>query len=90
MTKFWGKILIDDKIIQSDTCVMDAKEMSDQLLGCIEYFSRKFDIEAPMWHSAHTKQMGMFKKATFRPDDFIEKVDFDQFVIELMDEEKSK
>lgn len=85
MTTFWGKIIKGDKILKSETCDSIGGNMSDDLLHCIEYFSRVFDIEAPMWHTSHTKQMGIFKKATFRPDDFIDSVDFDRFEIQVIE-----
>lgn len=85
MLTLWGKIIKDEKVIKSDTCVSDKSTISDALLECIEYFSRSFDIEAPMWHSAHTKQFGVFRKAVFRPDDFIDKISFDRFEIQILD-----
>ncbi len=87
MTTFWGKLIKGDKILRSETCEAGG-ELPDALLFCIEHFSRSFDIEAPMWHSAHTKQMGIFKKATFRPDDFIDRVEFDRFEIQIIDKDK--
>ncbi len=41
-----------------------------------------------MWHSQHTKQMGLFRKAVFKPDDFIDKVDFDRFEIQILSDDK--
>jgi hypothetical protein len=82
---FWGKIIKGDKIIRSETCENGEPGMAEALLACIEHFSRSFDMEAPMWHSAHTKQMSIFHRAVFRPDDFIDSVDFDRFEIQIID-----
>ncbi|HBU12283.1 MAG TPA: hypothetical protein DEB31_06005 [Clostridiales bacterium] len=88
MITVWGKLLKDGKIVRSDTVTSEKQDMSAALLECLEYFAAKFDMEAPMWHSQHTKQLGIFHKATFRPDDFIDKVDFDRFELQLLENEK--
>ncbi len=84
MLKFWGKILKKEKILRAETFVSNKEQMSDALLECLEFFAAKFNMEAPMWHSQHTKQMGLFHKAVFKPDDFIDKVDFDKFEIQIL------
>lgn len=86
MTTFWGKLIKGDKILKQDTYQATGEDLAAELLDCIEHFSRTFDIEAPMWQTTHTKQMGIFKKATFRPDDFIDRVDFDRFEIQIIDD----
>jgi len=86
MLTFWGKLIKNDKIIRSDTFASGKEAIADALLECLEYFSKTFDIEAPMWHSNHTKQFGLFRKAVFKPDDFIDKVAFDRFEIQILDE----
>ncbi|MDL2237495.1 hypothetical protein LJC56_06665 [Christensenellaceae bacterium OttesenSCG-928-K19] len=88
MITVWGKLWKNGKTIKSDTTTSNKVDMSAAILECIEYFAQKFDIEAPMWHSQHTKQLGLFRKATFRPDDFIDRVDFDRFELQLLDDEK--
>lgn len=67
------------KMIAQDTCISHKEDMSDALLECIEYFGRKFDMEVPMWHTLHTKQLGGFQKAVFTQEDFIDRISFDRF-----------
>lgn len=85
MLTLWGKIIKNDKVLRTDTCSSNKAQLADAILECLEHFAKSFDIEAPMWNSSHTKQFGMFRKATFRPDDFIEAVKFDRFEIQVLD-----
>lgn len=85
MLKVWGTLVTDQKVIKSDTFTSDKPDLQDALLECIEYFARAFDIEAPMWQSAHTKQLGLFRKATFKSDDFIDKIGFDKFELQILE-----
>ena len=87
MLTLWGKVLRNGKTIQSETYTSEKADMSAAILECLEHFSKTFDIEAPMWHSQHTKQLGLFRKATFRPDDFIDKVNFDRFELQIIGDE---
>ncbi len=84
MLTVWGKLLKDNKIIKSETYTSDKSDISNALLECLEYFARKFDMEAPMWHTNHTKQMAVFHKATFKKDDFIDSIPFDRFEMQIL------
>ncbi|MGI6152685.1 MAG: hypothetical protein ACOYJB_02460 [Christensenellaceae bacterium] len=85
MLKLWGKLISDDKILLQDEYTSQKPDMADALLECIEYFAKEFDIEAPIWHTNHTKQLGLFGKAIFKQDDFIDQVGFDRFEIQILD-----
>ena len=85
MITAWGKIIRNEKVVKSDTFTSKQQDMADALLECVEHFAAVFDMEAPMWHSQHTKQLGLFHKATFKSDDFIDAVDFDKFELQLLD-----
>jgi len=59
--------------------------MDDALLDCLQQICRAFDIEMPLWHTKHTKQLTSFRKATFKKDDFIDKFAYDRLTIEILD-----
>jgi len=42
----------------------------------------------PMWHTNHTKQLGLFRKATFRPDDFVDQFPYEKFEIQIIDSDE--
>ena len=85
MIKTWGQLWRNGKMIASDTCVSERHDMSDALQECIEYFGHAFDMEAPMWHSAHTKQLRDFQKMVFTREDFIDRISFDRFEMQLLE-----
>lgn len=87
MLTVWGKLFRKNKTIASDTFVSEQDDVSAALLECLEYFGRKFDIEVPMWSSVHTKQFGNFQTVRFTKDDFIDKVNFDRFEMQVIAEE---
>lgn len=87
MLKIWGKIIKNGKLKKSETFTSDNKELADAMLECLELFGRSFDIEVPMWHTKHTVELGMYRKVIFRKDDFIDKVDFDRFELEILERE---
>lgn len=85
MIKVWGRLIKRGKMIAQDTCTSEKEDMSAALLECIEHFGRKFDMEAPMWHSLHTKQLGGFQKAVFTQEDFIDRINFDRFEMTVLE-----
>ncbi len=84
----WGKVIKNGKAVKSATFTSGKQEMSAALLDSLEHFSKLFDMEMPMWHSQHTKQMGLFRKAIFKPGDFIDSVPFDRFELQLLGDEE--
>ncbi len=86
MLTLWGKILMDGKVLKADTYTSDKEDMSAALLDGLEHFSKEFDIEVPMWHTAHTKQLGLFRKVMFKQDDFIDKFPYDKFEMQIIDQ----
>lgn len=87
MLKIWGKIIKNGKLIKSETYVSDSVKIDDAMLESLEHFGRVFDIEVPLWQTNHTKQLGVFRKIIFRRDDFIDKIAFDKFEMEILEYE---
>lgn len=85
MLTLWGKLYQNGRTICADTFTSQKPEISDAILECIEHFAKEFDIEVPMWHTNHTKQLGLFRKATFKPDDFVDRFPYDKFEIQIID-----
>lgn len=87
MLKIWGKIIKNGKLIKSDVYSTESANLEDSLLKGLEYFGKAFDIEVPLWQTNHTKQLGVFRKIIFRGDDFMERINFDRFEIEVLEYE---
>lgn len=87
MLNVWGKLYRKNKCIASDTYISEEDDISAALVDCLEHFGRVFDIEVPMWSSVHTKQLGISRKAQFTKADFIDKVGFDRFELQILDQD---
>ena len=85
MLTIWSSVYKKEKSIKHITVRSDKSDMNDALLDCLQQVCREFDIEMPLWHSKHTKQVAAFHKATFKKDDFIDKFIFDRLTIEIID-----
>lgn len=86
MLIIWSSVYKKEKSVKHITVRSENNDMNDALLDCLQQICREFDIEMPLWHSKHTKQLSTFHKATFKKDDFIDKFNFDRLTIEMIDE----
>lgn len=82
MIKIWGKILVEDRIINSKTVVVD--ESSTSFFEMLQDLSYKLNIPTPILMDKHVHDFNLFHFCYFRPDDFVESVNFEKFVIELV------
>lgn len=87
MIRLWGKIYKKNKMIKQYeyTCNEDIAYQK-QLTKCIVAICYKFDIQKPYWLNRNLKEYNRIKKTSFNQDNFIEKIDFDKFEIEVLDE----
>ena len=82
MIKIWGKLLVDDKIIKGKTVEVD--ETSTTFFDMLKQLSGLLNIPTPVLLDKHVYDFNLFKICTFKPDDFVEAVNFDRFVLELL------
>ncbi len=79
-----GKLLKNNRIINIEMVTNDddSLNMTKQLEDCLLNLCKLFNIPIPIWMSKNTKEFVHFGKTFFTSDQFIEKVNFDKFVIE--------
>ncbi len=82
MIKIWGKLLVDDKVIKGKTVEVD--ETSTTFFDMLKQLSGQLNIPTPVLLDKHVYDFNLFKICTFKPDDFVEAVNFDRFVLELL------
>lgn len=82
MIKIWGKILVEDRIINGKTIVVD--ESNTSFFEMLQDLSYSLNIPTPILMDKHVHDFNLFHFCYFRPDDFVEKVNFEKFVIELV------
>ncbi len=82
MIRIWAKVIKKDKIVKQYMLerftAMDYSEFSDYLKEICE----NLDIPTPVLIKTHLFYYAKYNVLRFRPDDFVEKVDFDKLVLE--------
>ncbi|MDO4564136.1 MAG: hypothetical protein Q4C04_00790 [Clostridia bacterium] len=56
----------------------------------LDALCKPLDLARPVMLSNHIRDLNRFARTVFRSADFMEGIDFDQFVIEIFPEEKKK
>lgn len=85
MIKIWGKLLSNDKIIKSNEIEID--ETKTSFFDMLREMSAKLSIPTPVLLDKHVYDFNVFKICVFKPDDFVESVIFDRFVLEYLNRE---
>ncbi|HBN84756.1 MAG TPA: hypothetical protein DDZ89_13025 [Clostridiales bacterium] len=80
-----GKLLKNNRIISMDQAINEdtSLNMTRQLEACLLDLCKSFNIPLPIWMKKNTKEFAHFKKTVFTSEQFLERVNFDSFVIEM-------
>ena len=79
MIKIWGKILSDDKIIKSSTVSVDEKTTT--FFDMLKNLCQSLNIPTPVLLDKLVYDFNLFNVCTFKPNDFVESVIFNRFVL---------
>ena len=90
MIKIWGNIIRKNKISQSKFVSSDDEPTVNLYLDKIQALCNELDLEMPIILSKHRNDMYAFNLVSFLPSDFIEKVDFQRFDIEIFSEKDNE
>ncbi len=91
MIKIWGSIIKKNKISAGHMLELDAEPGIDIYMSAIREICEKLDLEMPVILSKHKNDIEFFSLVRFLPADFIEKVDFQRFDIEIfIEKDKDK
>ena len=90
MVKIWGNIIKKNKIAQSAFLSFDQEPDLALYMMAIQEICGELDLEMPIILTKHKNDMEVFNLAKFTPGDFIEKVDFQRFDIEIFIEKDKK
>ena len=82
MIKIWGKILVDDKVIKGKTVEIDEKKLS--FFDMLKTVCQEICIPTPILLDKNVYDFNIFHICIVKPDDFVEPVNFDKFVLELL------
>lgn len=82
MIKIWGKILCQEKVIKQKTISVDPENTT--FFNMLKELCSTLNISTPVLLEKHVYDFNLFRICTFKPDDFIEEVNFDKFTLELL------
>lgn len=80
--KIWGKIIKKEQILKSKTIVVDPSTTT--FFDMLKTLCETLNISTPVLLDKHVYDFNVFHMCIFKPDDFIEDVLFDKFILELM------
>lgn len=75
----YGKLVKEDSTEDNDV----TKSFRDKLEKCLVDLCAQMDIPVPLWLKKNTRELAIFKRTFFSPEQFIDKVWFDKFEIML-------
>lgn len=88
--KLWGILKKKQRIADSHVTELPGPLLVDEawLSEAIGEICSVLDIGRPVVLKKHAEDFKKFSRVVFRKDDFMEKTAFDQFEVELIDDEK--
>ncbi len=80
MIRIWGKVLVKEKLVKSNTIEID--ETSTTFFSMLKDLCSSLNIPTPVLLDKHVYDFNLFNMSVFKPDDFIEEIWFDKFILE--------
>lgn len=80
MIKIWGKVYSKERLIKSKTIKVDTHVTT--FFDMLATMCHSLNIPTPVLLDKHVYDFNVFNHCTFKPDDFIEDVVFDSFVVQ--------
>lgn len=84
MIKVWGKVYSKERLSKSKTIKVDTKNTT--FFDMLASLCHSLNIPTPVLLDKHVYDFNLFNHCTFKPDDFIEDVIFDSFVVQYVGE----
>lgn len=80
MIKIWGKVLTNERIVKHKTIEVDGHTTT--FFDMLKDLCQSLNIPTPVLLDKHVHDFNIFNMCVFKPDDFVEVVNFDRFVLE--------
>ena len=90
--RIWAKVLIEHKIMRETVREFSSARPSDMegWSSLLHELCQDLDLCRPVVLRKHVNDLARFSRVVFKPADFIESVDFDEFEIEVLSEKKKR
>ena len=80
--KIWIRLLTDNKLVQDKIYLCDAINSTEKFEEVLRDVCHELDLPTPVVLDAHFINLIRFHNAKFRPDDFVEALDYDIMIVE--------
>ncbi|NLX70429.1 MAG: hypothetical protein GX024_05975 [Clostridiales bacterium] len=92
MFKLWGSIHKNNKIIMDMVSECNRADLSEQdrLHHCIQEICYQLDLQRPVWLQKNQREFEQYKRTVLTQDNFIENIDFDALVLELIPDDEPR
>ena len=86
--RIWFKIFKDNRL-QKDLVVENTSNdtRTHKIMNALDTCCYELDLSKPIWLDSTVKEFQRLAKARFRPDSFVEEVDFDYLEIHVIEED---
>ena len=90
--RIWAKVLQDHRIRREAVREFASARPSDMegWSSLLHELCQDLDLCRPVVLRKHVNDLARFSRVVFKPADFIESVDFDEFEIEVLSEKKKR
>ncbi len=90
--RIWAKVLKDHRIMRETVREFASARPSDMegWSSLLHELCQDLDLCRPLVLRKHVNDLARFSRVVFKPADFIESVDFDEFEIEVLSEKKKR
>jgi len=86
--RIWGYLMKHHKRLQESVFITDCERVDECADACISFFCEQMDVPRPVVLYKHYQELEQFGFTKFIPDDFVERVDFDLFRMEILVEKQ--
>lgn len=88
MFSIWAKAIKEDKLIKNSLISFEDKFKNEDFHEYVFYICNELDIPSPIILSKHIRHFVTFNNASFKPEDFVEEINFDKLVLEYCKEQE--
>lgn len=88
MFRVWGKIFKDNRLIRDITVSDDTEDTrTHKVFHSLDEICHIFDLSRPIWLDSNIQEFRRHAKTRFRPDSFVDEVDFDYLEFHVIEED---
>ncbi len=88
MFRVWGKIFKDNHLLKDITVCDDRKDTrTHKVFHALDEICYTFDLGKPIWLETNINEFQRHAKTRFRPDNFVDEIDFDFLEFQVIEED---